>query len=1044
MRSRAVRHALWGALLGLWLGVLDGALSLPESGFFDRAIGLLVAMALYAVVLAALGIAVAGVRSFRSRAKEPGTASGGLPPLAIRAAAGSVAFALAIAAIGARGTTAPGDDPRPNLILVSIDTLRADHVGAYGYSQPTTPALDALAAEGVLFENAHSSSSWTLPAHATLLTGLDPFTHGLTGSGQPLPEAIDTLAERLRAEGYATAAWVGTTPFGYVGAAFGLGAGFESYEHYPHPRRSLRSGIGRLLDIVLLQEVDRGVGNASAEIDSVIDWLTGAGERPFFLFVHLYDVHSKMVALPYEAPEPFRDRLCPGAADAFEGCQDGVCASERMRAMVVGALPAFGADELEPLRCLYDGGVAYTDQEIGRLLSFLDASPLGDSTAVVVTSDHGEAFFEHGMPLHVTLHEEVTRIPLLMRLPDGPSGVRVPNLVGLVDVAPTLLELAGVEIGDEIQGRSLLPLVREEKSGPDPGVVAVSLQDAMLRTKERKYIVPGRPDSGASPSLYALDEDPKEQTNRSHWDSRGKQELAEALEARRRAGVELRKRLLADAQPEPVVLGDAERDALRALGYAVDSENGAPPGSEPKPQAAPDAPNVLLITVDTLRADRLGAYGYELDTSPKLDALAARGARFASATVQWPKTWPSLASFLTGTHPRTTGIGAVPRVLPGSLRMLAEIFGDAGYATAAVVSNVNAGRQAGFGQGFESFVESWEETWREQGGAGQFVNAPGKVKEYTNARLVTGQALRWLWGRGDDERPFFLWVHYMDPHGPYKPPAEYRELFAGHHESESIPLNLLPAYQQQRRGGEVITDLAFYQAQYDREIRYFDDELGRLLEAVGWTAGERLVTLLTADHGESLGEHDYYLEHGALSYQPTAAVPALIAGPEVAPGQVIETPVGLVDLSATLLELSGISVPENFEGTSLAPLLRGEPEAAEPRYVFMQSGGIPNAPQLTVRDGHWKLIQVRFEPERRMMAGAEYELYDLRQDPGELVNVADSNPELVARLSAVLSEWYAARPEPLHDGEALDIEELDAGTRKLLEALGYLEPGVQP
>jgi arylsulfatase A-like enzyme len=265
-------------------------------------------------------------------------------------------------------------------------------------------------------------------------------------------------------------------------------------------------------------------------------------------------------------------------------------------------------------------------------------------------------------------------------------------------------------------------------------------------------------------------------------------------------------------------------------------------------------------------------------------------------------------------------------------------------------------------------------------------------------------------------------------------------MFQDHYASSPIPIAHLPSYQRQDFGGRLITDLAFYQAQYDREVRYLDREIGRLLETAGWADSAELLIVLTADHGESMGEHDYYLEHGRLPYQPTAHVPLIVVQPAVIPGgRTIEHPVGLLDMSATIVELAGLPVPSTFEGTSLSSQLRGDTAAPLPEYVFMQSGTIANAPQLTVRQGRWKLIRVAFKPERRFMTGAEYELYDLDQDPGETLNLAAGQPEVVDHLKHELERWYADRPQNPNVGEALDIEHLDPGSRKMLEALGYLE-----
>ena len=478
------------------------------------------------------------------------------------------------------------------------------------------------------------------------------------------------------------------------------------------------------------------------------------------------------------------------------------------------------------------------------------------------------------------------------------------------------------------------------------------------------------------------------------------------------------------------------------IGCLLAAAAGCGDGGPQRRVAPDDAPSILLVTVDTLRADRLGSYGYPRETSPTIDALAARGVRFADVTVQWPKTWPSMASLLSGRHPRTTGIGLVPRVLPESMVLLGELFEAGGYDAAAVVSNWNVGRTLGFDQGFGHFVESWQEKWEEEAGTAKFVNAPGRVKEYTNATLVTDQALGWLRGRPPAARPFFLWLHYMDPHGPYLPPEEYRALFQEGYESAEIPLMLLPAYQRQDRLGRPITDLAHYRAQYDREVRYLDDQLGRLFEQLDDLDLGDLIVVLTADHGESMGEHDYYLEHGLLPYQATARVPLVVAGPGIGPaGRVVPTPVGLIDLSPTLLELAGLPVPRVFEGTSLAAQLRGDRDGPLPERVFMQSGSNEKRPQLAVRDGRWKLIQVRAPLERRLMRGAEYELYDVDADPHETEDLALRHPDVVSRLALELDDWFGDGMAKDAPGRAqpLDVDALDPANRKMLEALGYIE-----
>lgn len=459
-------------------------------------------------------------------------------------------------------------------------------------------------------------------------------------------------------------------------------------------------------------------------------------------------------------------------------------------------------------------------------------------------------------------------------------------------------------------------------------------------------------------------------------------------------------------------------------------------GSE---DASPPAQGVVLVVVDTLRADHLGAYGYERDTTPTVDALAKRGALFRDVTVQWPKTWASMASLMTGRFPSTTGLRLKPRVLPESLTVLSEVFGAAGFETAAIVANYNVGRAMGFDQGFDHFVESWAEGWREEAGDAAFVNAAGRVKAYTNATVVTDQALAWLDARRDRARPFFLWLHYMDPHGPYLPPDSHVGFFPEAGVGRRVPVDRIPTYQVQTRGGEAIDDLGFYTAQYDRLIRYFDDEFARLLgglDALGYGAS---LIALTADHGESLSEHGYYLEHGFNSYQPTAQVPLVIARPGVVgSGLRIEAPAALLDLGPTLLELTGLAIPESFEGRSHAKTLRGESAEPASPAIFMEAGYEVDATQRSIRDGRWKLIHVRSEAERGALTGSEYELYDLSQDPGERANVAQWNREVVERLRGQLAAFHARqRSDEL--GREVDLEALPSEDRKMLEALGYLE-----
>lgn len=454
--------------------------------------------------------------------------------------------------------------------------------------------------------------------------------------------------------------------------------------------------------------------------------------------------------------------------------------------------------------------------------------------------------------------------------------------------------------------------------------------------------------------------------------------------------------------------------------------------------AAPEAPqpNVLLITIDTLRADHLGSYGHPLATSPTIDRLAANGVRFDDATVQWPKTWPSFASMLTGTYPMTNGVVFEPhRPLGAEQTTLAEQFQSAGYKTAAVVSNVNLGRTFGFDQGFETFVESWSEALKRETGTDSFVNAPGRVKRYTNATLVTDQADAILrtWSDGG---PHLLWVHYIDPHGPYLPPPDYADEFADAYPNDPIPLARIPLFQQQPPPGAasgVATDLGFYRAQYDREIRYLDDQIARLLATLEAVQPPRPTLIaLTSDHGESFGEMRDYLRHGAVPAQSNARVPLILVYPEKLPrGHVVRAPVGLIDLTPTIAALAGVPQSGSAAGRDLSATIRDESQAGP--FVFMESGHAQPT-QLAVRRGPWKLVLMRAFADRMEFAAPEVALYDLAADPGEQHDVADANPDVVRELRAALDEWQ--RTTPVYDGDAAGVE-VDESTQEMLRALGY-------
>jgi arylsulfatase len=481
----------------------------------------------------------------------------------------------------------------------------------------------------------------------------------------------------------------------------------------------------------------------------------------------------------------------------------------------------------------------------------------------------------------------------------------------------------------------------------------------------------------------------------------------------------------------------------------------AGPRAARAPRAAPlpSPSNILLITVDTLRADHLSSYGYPRQTTPNLDRLAAAGVRFDQTAVQWPKTTPSFASMFTATYSKDNDI--VRRVgIPVSCRfeMLAKVLARRGYSTRAVVSNGALGREFNFDQGFDTYVETWKVSSR---------TAASSIQ----AEVVTRFAVGLLDGLAKDSRarrPWFLWVHYLDPHFPYVPPVQWRDRFQGDRffdRTVKVPVSDRPKQQMGGIGREQVLDghddLAFYVARYDAAIAYADAQIGELLAEMRRRGLlDRTLTVFTSDHGESLGEHAYYFDHGRFGFQTCLRVPLIFHYPGVLAPRVDRQPVELLDLAPTLLEAAGANLPGGAwkQGHSLTPRLRGlapaGPVAAATAgpLAFSEAGWETNNKwQKVVRDGRFKLLVAQTYHEQRWIAGEgiEFALYDLAADPLETHNVADRYPADRDRLKRALWAWDHApkldvETDPPTAACRPGQQQIDPQTRALLHSLGYL------
>ncbi|MFO1011663.1 MAG: sulfatase [Planctomycetota bacterium] len=447
--------------------------------------------------------------------------------------------------------TSPNAAPRrPDVLVISIDSLRADHVGCYGYAKPTTPNLDRFAKEGTRFATAVSTTSWTLPAHAALFTGLFDSVHGVVDDAFALSPRANTLAERLHAAGWRTAGCYGGP---YLHPVFGLAQGFERWEScmtaaLTLPRDEL---VKRVLDPAETLSARDVTGPRTAEtVDALLRDFPA--DEPLFLFVHLWDVHYD-----YRPPESYWRRFDPDYAGAFDGRDLAHDAS------IARTMPK---RELEHLVALYDGEIAFTDEIAGRILAAWDAKRGRERSLVVVTGDHGEEFFEHGGKGHQrTLFEESIRIPLLARMPGRFEGGRVVEpLTRLVDVAPTILAAAGLAPDAELDGRDLAPLAAGRAEEPRTALCELLCDGGEIRALRRATTKTIRYKDDFALFQIDLERDPRELDPLPEGSDALRKGLAE-LDTAVRAAKERAKRL--ELAPLPIVLEDAVRRSLRGLGY---------------------------------------------------------------------------------------------------------------------------------------------------------------------------------------------------------------------------------------------------------------------------------------------------------------------------------------------------------------------------------------------------------------------------------------------------------------------------------------------
>jgi arylsulfatase A-like enzyme/Flp pilus assembly protein TadD len=406
--------------------------------------------------------------------------------------------------------------PSPNVVVITIDTLRADHLGCYGDQQIRTPHIDSLAADGVRFERAYTPVPVTLPAHTVLFTGTYPLLSGIHDfSANKLSPTQPTLASVLKEQGYTTGAVIGSA---VLDSRFGLNRGFDFYyDHFDFNR----------LQESNLDEMERP-GNVVA--DTALDWLAKHDKNKFFLWMHLYDPH-----FPYRPPEPYSEQY-----------------KDRP----------------------YDGEIAFADAQVGRLIRFLKDKGLYQNTIIVLTGDHGESLGEHGEKTHgFFIYNATLHIPVIFHLPGQKLGNRMPELVSLADLMPTVLQVLKVDVPSQVQGRNLLPLMTTKKEDQSQGLYAETFLPRLhfnwselrgIETKNYHFI------DAPKPELYDLAKDPGETQNLYQT------KKAVADEMRARLATLIRQYSGGQELAEKTGLDPALMERLQSLGYAGFSGGGSP------------------------------------------------------------------------------------------------------------------------------------------------------------------------------------------------------------------------------------------------------------------------------------------------------------------------------------------------------------------------------------------------------------------------------------------------------------------------------------
>ncbi|MFH1619536.1 MAG: sulfatase [bacterium] len=874
---------------------------------------------------------------------------------------------------------------RPNVIIISMDCLRADHIGSYGYNRNTSPSIDRLAGSGIRFSQAIAQASSSQMSAVSLLTG----HYGVPGAVPKWPSSAITLGEAFRMSGYRTAAFTGSV---HLSRRQGFNRGFDDFYN--------EMEYGRLKDI----------------LRHALTWLERRGDGEFLLFLQAYDAHA-----PYEMPEKYRhlfEKSYDGILNRFGmGHALGRLIKGNLLTTEYGMTYRLGPKDFSHWNAQYDGAITYADKQIGDFLGYLDRTGLADNTIVVFLGSHGEALGKRGFVLprrHGDIYEEGIHVPLIIRLPEQFSKLRfgthrplsvIDTQVQLIDLMPTILDLLDIPVPRQCQGKSLTPLMEGSALSDfnrfvfsvGAGGDSLTMRSCVRSGGWKLLRFRNKAGSLKRKELYNLTADPGERKNLVGAEPGIERSLATELErfdAARTSAL----RTNTDAKP-PLKAGRSPDS---------DDHNGI------------YRPNILMIVMESGRPDHFSYNGYRLPTTPNIDALARRSAVFKSAYAQSNWTLPSFASLLTGKYPRSLGMFTPARKLsdfpytdPPLRRTettLPEALKKAGYRTAGFFTGRFNAAAYGFDKGFDIYRNYQRKIDKDR----------KPMKSFPD---FLPEAMRWM--EKEDNSPFFVLLNPSETHRPYLPPKSWlqpyvkdyagsfdsiwlsKKVFSGIRKDDKgwfLSRDDVPAEKRLTRLGR--EDIDYLTGRYDSALAYSDKFIGDIMEWLQQRLLFDTIVVLTSDHGEQLGDHGAFLHctEPPRLYREVTHVPLIIKTPKLwlnTGGTVIEQDVGLIDVMPTLLDLVRVHLPEGMQGRSLLGHLLPAHEPLADRPVFAETSGHGTDVQ-SIQSKDWKLIV------SRQAGGKEtVELYRISSDPGETRNVARETPAVVQEMKNRLAVWTA-------------------------------------